>query len=114
MKKLTSVQDAIEQAKSQGWDFELDVREAFTNPLFWQALGKARGWEVTKEWYCEEKDCSFRKTYFSHHDHTFCPRDGKKLKIRTEDTGASLRRAYDWFENRMVGGSEEEFWKSLP
>ena len=96
--KLHSAQDAIEQAyKEGGYDPNWNVKalrafpelilRALTDPLFWQALGKARGWDGST-WGNGNKDVRYQDGwfYFSH----------------------------QWFSNRMVGDEEAKFWESLP
>jgi hypothetical protein len=68
--------------------FQDSKEKAFTDPLFWQALGKARGWQPG------ERD------------------DGSNYE--TSYTGEWEVRASDWFSNRIVGGDETKFWESLP
>lgn len=106
--KLTSAQDAINQAIEGGWkakqfvlkgaDAEtiLDLIEVeieinphilntiLTDPLFWQALGKARGWGKIGG------------------DAEYDPIDQWKAS------------AVEWFEARLLNGNETKFWESLP
>lgn len=113
MKKLTSAQDAIEQAIKGGYSdllkdsewidhgkiaakpyrYEIkfkdggtvDVGAVFTDPLFWQALGKARGWKPVSDDFWEGESIS-----------------------------EWLLFAHRWLENRMVGGDEQKFWERIP
>lgn len=55
-----TIQQAIEKAESSGYVAEWrkwkgTINEAFLDPLFWQSLGKAMGWE--------EKDKEMKKTF---------------------------------------------------
>ncbi len=105
MKQLHSTEDAIEQAIEGGWKPKGATRwpispelsqvnlydgNTLTDPLFWQALGKAQGWEG------EKCDC-VTETCAETHGAT----DWKWQAIK-------------WFENRMAGGDEQKFWESLP
>ena len=106
--KLHSVQDAINQAGKSGYMFqdgffmgigrdglvEFDhgdklflatPEQIFTDPLFWQLLGKARGWGK------------------------YHLKDGTELEAEKW-----VAYADRWFETRMNNGSESDFWQSLP
>jgi hypothetical protein len=65
---MTAIEHAIKEAQSAGYEIDYpfagsDVRDyarritlrniAFNDPLFWQALGKARKWDETwlKNWH---------------------------------------------------------------
>jgi hypothetical protein len=72
--------------KEDIYRWSVSYEEIFTDPLFWQALGKARGWN----------------------DGTHRAGNGELTSI------AYWRRAsIGWFENRMAGGDETKFWESL-
>lgn len=118
MKKLTSAEDAIKQAIEGGWgspyvnklvdfvvrgenvDFEckdgtiikVSLNDIFTDPLFWTALGKVRGWckdEVTEYGSC-----------------TICGMEN------CDNNWPSY--AGEWFGGiRMSNGDETKFWESL-
>jgi hypothetical protein len=95
---LHNAQDAIKQAIEGGWntkrsehpmvtwfdDKHLCLSEMFTDPLFWQALGKARGWGKRIE-------VVGVGTMIGYHGY-----------------------AHKWFETRMSNGDETNFWQSLP
>jgi hypothetical protein len=117
--KLTSAQDAIKQAIEGGYlsedikgrkvkisdhghgdvfviqagNFEMTVPESalFLDPLFWQALGKARGWKDEKV------------------KHGIVYVFGGKI--------APLERwkvnALHYFETRLSSGDQKRFWESL-
>lgn len=68
--------------KLQYWN----MNEAVLDPLFWQALGKALGWEKYRQ-----------------------PR--KKNLIGLQDDW--IVHAYDYLAIRLTGGDEEKFWKEL-
>ena len=120
MKTLHSAQDAIEQAIEGGWrpywygQYSYEFKKqyivvklgggeiefyqyetALTDPLFWQALGKARGWWQGEQWRYNEED-------------------------ENENIVGGLYlfdwqyHAIEWMRNRMVGGDEQKFWESLP
>jgi hypothetical protein len=106
MTKLTSAQDAIKQAISEGWvphgmEDTPSLRtpdNVFANfyhqptflldPLFWQALGKARHWlKRNRAWAAYDKWNEGREEmYYAHF----------------------------WFKTRMSGGNEKKLWESLP
>jgi len=95
MTQLHNVQDAIKQAIDGGYD-EATAKEAFDtgteyaiflDPLFWQALGKARGWPY------------------------MTTANIKGLKVEELDWHFF---AEEWFETRMSNGDETKFWESLP
>lgn len=114
MKKLHNAQDAIQQAIEGGWNvFTPAARRllkkepsfassaftivknqpfeqyVFADPLFWQALGKARGWGL--------------RTLggLPHSDKTAFMADVKMF-------------AHQWLEVRLQEGDETKFWESLP
>lgn len=102
--KLSNAKDAIKQAIEGGYKqyeehvrvlngvlypLEVDGRhysqsDIFTDPLFWQSLGKARGWVFN----FKEADDSIYNQW--------------------------ERIAKQWFETRLSNGDEEKFWQSLP
>jgi hypothetical protein len=116
-KKLSSAQDAIKQAHEEGhWlcPKELDGKSysqatdiVFLDPLFWQALGKARGWKDRMH---------------------VCNGCGLNLDIKEITTWNKCRKcdsdvehqygyklwAHQWFENSLSNGDEQKFWESLP
>jgi hypothetical protein len=117
MKKLASAQHAIKQAIEGGYDVRwnpawLNVEkidsqgnvtplkndQVFTDPLFWQALGKARGWEL--------------------HTCTDCNNPDSKCNCNEKDFEALQNTwnvwAMRWFYTRLSNGDEEKFWQSLP
>jgi hypothetical protein len=98
MKKLNSAQEAIKQAIEGGYDEKnATINHPFSNreaivegmvlhdPLFWQALGKARGWE--------------KEIAFSPFEPTI---------------PYWLYEAKAWFGTCMLNGDENKFWQSLP
>lgn len=123
--QLHSAQDAIKQAIEGGWKpKELSIKYknvemksapsegailgylqdeakmalAFLDPLYWQALGKVRGWIPSEypdgEMRCTAKRCTNRWCgYAGFVD----PKDIARL----------------WFENRQATGDEKKFWESL-
>ena len=108
--KLTSAQDAIKQAieggyplfeegpvevsatgtwpmvyaKKNGVDKLWPLSGVLTDPLFWQALGKARGWRI------------YDKTTYD------------KRMVNRGMMDEWNRHARDWFETRMSGGDEKK------
>jgi hypothetical protein len=105
MTKLNNAQDAIQQAIEGGYSYNGVVKnftknnkqmaivsllrrgdELMLDPLFWQALGKARGWDPEPEG----------------------TPDGGYANNSWESV------ALDWFLNRLSSGDETEFWESLP
>lgn len=105
MNKLTSPQDAIKQATGAGWhptylalphlhDIHCEA-EILTDLLFWQALGKARGWG---------------ERLFNKPTWTALSQKDKELATNQE----SRRQGKRWFETRMSNGDETKFWESLP
>ena len=100
MNKLTSAQDAIKQAIEGGYKAVwLEGRYnayaenvATLDPLFWQALGKVRGWE-------DEKVKHGIVYVFSGE---IAPLERWKLY------------ALRYFESLLSGGNEKKFWEELP
>jgi hypothetical protein len=115
--KLTSAQDAIKQAIEGGYKpagggslpFEAAtnpteaayilagvriVTRVLTDPLFWQALGTARGWR--------EKDEQTARLV--------------KLAggIMMEKQAQWFRQAEKWFETRLLTRDEGTYWENLP
>lgn len=128
MTKLSSSQDAIKLAIEGGWkkedspvfevgdikdiywvrfEREIDQRQIPTifpdsillDPLFWQALGKARGWE--KCGACDGSGACIDVACWA------CRATGK-----WPDGWKDY--ASNWFHTRMNNGSESDFWESLP
>jgi hypothetical protein len=120
--KLTSAQDAIKQAieggynPKQGWieviapnhkpkknPYGYSLFEILTDPLFWQALGKARGWKnsmvARKEYLVPivQGDIGHQEV-----NHSLSPYPAWFWYARL------------WMETRMSGGDETELWESLP
>lgn len=101
MFKLSSAQDAIRQAEEKGkYDpksrFGRDEKYILLDPLFWQALGKARGWD--------EADHTGGEAQFSGAWELQEERARNKWKLF----------AAKWFETRLSNGDEQKFWESLP
>lgn len=71
---------------------ELRMVDIVLDPLFWQALGKALGWECMAN---HELDGS-------HSDYSEC-----------KGTNIWRFRAHEYFDTKLTGGSEEAFWKEL-
>jgi hypothetical protein len=104
MKKLYSAQDAIEQAIEGGYDIEgyttnldafSDLKNAtMLDPLFWQALGKARGW-----------------TEVLVGNGGIVESDGRVLSQGFVPEWKMM--AHDWLSMRF-DGDENKFWQSLP
>jgi hypothetical protein len=69
---------------------EKNMPNYLTDPLFWQALGKARGWRT------------YDKTTYD------------KRMVNRGMMDEWNRHARDWFETRMSGGDEKKFWEQLP
>ena len=96
--KLNNAQDAIKQAIEGGYDrtrsggLEAQERILFclNDPLFWQSLGKARGWAFYSDG-CGPNDV-----------------------CRAFHTAEWLSNAKEWFETRMNQEDETKFWSSLP
>lgn len=92
--KITNEQDAIKQAVEAGYEYgdlpeELEESEYETillsDPAFWQALGRARGW-FEGEW-----------------------------KPSSDELPHSWKHyAFEWFQTRLSTGDLEAFWQSLP
>lgn len=115
--KLNNEQDAIKQAIEGGWkpfewsvmpkvktisprdkvwfrhpergDISRPTTEIFLDPLFWQALGNARGWGMIPS-----------------------GETGRSGAILYENAYKQAARC--WFETRISGGDEAKFWESLP
>lgn len=105
--KLNNAEDAIKQAVAIGWEpqqdwhFEdktiyqesvdipniiWDLEHCFTDPLFWQALGKARGWECKRHVACKSDE-------------------DNRAKVFSEA----------WFNTHVWHPDQEtKFWQSLP
>lgn len=74
------------------------------DPLFWQALGKALGWNdnienIQRCEFCKMKNCH-RKIL-----------NGKPA-LNTEPNNY-LNHAHEYFELILTGGDTEKFWQSL-
>ena len=116
MKKLNNTQDAIQQAIEGGWRSSLHkanqnaeveaiidnaIRQErwYLDPLFWQALGKARGWIDEKyplgSMPCDREQCDSRYCEYAGF------RDPEEIAKR-------------WFETRLSNGDENKFFQSLP
>lgn len=112
-KILNSEQDAIKQAAEAGYvpkkmmfldkwvylKLEPPPDLYFHDPAFWQALGKARGWD----------DLTARN--FDHYEL-------RRNLAHRSDVSRFLDtwkyHALRYFETRLSSGSTEDFWKSLP
>jgi hypothetical protein len=110
------IEDAMEKAIEGGFEqnyahYANAGIKAITllDSSFWRSLGKALGWEG-KEWSCQ---CGFRHEYFSKHDNTFCPRDGKKLALVDAENGEWIRRWHDFIDHLAEGKTAEEFFGEL-
>ena len=111
--KLQNEEDAIKQAIEAGYDPTkvhpsvrlpkqyLEEVKSFTidgilsDPAFWQALGKARGWN-----YC--KLHSFVGSNLDSERCNDCNHDGW------------LMHALRYFETRLSGGDLNRYWQNLP
>ncbi len=96
MTKLHSATDAINQAIKGGYPLQgirirPDFEIYFCDPLFWKALGKARGW----------KDREYGMETIT---------NGRTWVQQF----ASKKYAKRWFETRLSNGDENKFWQSLP
>lgn len=92
MKQITNEQELIECAIEGGWRKDYEIHnfseyEVVQDPVFWQAVGKARGWVEAEIENCPDHFC-FR-----------C------LEWR--------RHAMEYFETKLTNGSMEEYFKSL-
>lgn len=119
-KKLTNAEDAIEEAVKRGYPLKewkicegkhiqsakesvvfLDV--VFLDPAFWQALGKARGWEGK----CS--DC------YKGEPHKWC-QSGSHLDLEPEKYHNNYPWRVEWhrFIDHLAEGKEiNEFFKEL-
>lgn len=129
MTKLQNAEDAVEQAIEGGYlggkpfahyrksshqivyqeeDYVLPkltktILEAMSDPLFWQALGKVRGWEKVER--------QVGKPY------VIKDALGRPEKIGrgwTETVEPEIYYAHCWFDTRQSNGSEDKFFQSLP
>lgn len=92
---LNNSKEAIEEAIKGGYEVTAWWESAiFPDSAFWQSLGKQRGWN-------EYEDIA-RGNW-----------DEPKT-ITHETIKTWLYHALRYFEVKLSGGSEEEFWKSLP
>jgi hypothetical protein len=95
--KLEGLEKACDLAIEKGWQPKLTVLHDYhdsitvTDPLFWQALGKALGWKKNRT--------------FNHFTY------GKF--ILQEYTPEWLHHALRYHELVLTGGSTEKFWKEL-
>jgi len=88
------------QPQSGGWDggkekinlTDWNILKSLTDPLFWQALGKARGWG---------KEANLQGGPHTNQWSNWIPYCWAWF-------------AHEWFEVCMVGGDEAKFWQSLP
>lgn len=71
----------------------ISINDVMFDPLFWQALGKARGWG----------DEEVRGTILY---------DDQTTKIFANHLWFNF--AEEWFETRLSNGDERAFWQSLP
>jgi hypothetical protein len=115
MKQLHNAQDAIEQAIEGGYEvagvkttlkeihhstafFEYGIEAAtpilFTDPLFWQALGKARGWIEKQAQSKEERE--------------------KASGYHIVEQDVCEKYAIQWFKTRLSNVDEIKFWQNLP
>lgn len=114
--KLNNAQDAIKQAIEGGyegwcdktssewffdarhrygtqWVVQLQEYACFSDPLFWQALGKERGWK--------DEDISYEALQGVTHS----------LVLGLEAWAYYSMR---WFSTRLSNGDESAFWQNLP
>lgn len=109
--QLKNSKDAIQQAIEGGYgerkgippllSFEgklvffgggsISVLQALTDPLFWQALGKVRGWKIYRELSV-----------------------GTKNPVTFTNDSDWQKYAIEWFMNRLSNGDEQKYWESLP
>lgn len=96
--KLNSEQDAIKQALEAGYKTSYHDLQAIgdgykperilQDPAFWQALGKARGWESP---------------------YGVCPNCEELSEME-----AWKYHALRYFETKLSGGDTNQFWLTLP
>jgi hypothetical protein len=90
--KLTSAHDAIKQAYPNQLVMyspsHPNTETYLVMPEFWQALGKARGWDEGHK------------------------RDGHLCLQCERENWRGIALCY--FETRLSGGDEKKFWESLP
>lgn len=137
MKQLQNAQDAVKQAIEGGYEGAyIETREGsgflkggigiineqyLTDPLFWQALGRVRGWgqEISKgehEWgtriclHCNV-DTAYQPSRESGCNHAHYP---EACKICTNKQTTAKQHAKDWFDNHYDLKEENKFWQSLP
>lgn len=95
---LKNEQDAIKQATEAGYDDSIlrwgemimaaKIALILQEPAFWQALGKARGWEQR----CDASECEDRDEW-REHQHEWLDANDDAL---------------------LSGGDMKAFWESLP
>ena len=105
MKQLHNAQDAIEQAILEG-EYEpiesaikcekpQSFEHCFCDPLFWQALGKAREWDKADLLDSGDIECHYitLPEFYAH--------QWLQIRLHKNDT------------NNLFDGNEQKFWESL-
>jgi hypothetical protein len=96
LQRVTAKGDAGRWVKCGNWN------EAIQDPLFWQALGKALGWEG---YQCE--NCGYK--HFGNIGYSECCSLWTSATTRPQWLYQALR----YHELVLTGGSIEQFWKDL-
>jgi hypothetical protein len=133
MTKLNNAQDAIQQAIEGGYSLfdggPVEVSEKGTwpmvyaknngvdklwplsgvllDPLFWIALGKARGWSEWTRMCIVHGEISPEETTF----YEKCDRCSGENDTYCEPT--AFQKAHKWLTTRLSNGDETKFWQSL-
>ena len=106
---------------TQEWLLNVFMQDYFSpmvtsDPLFWQALGKALGWNGEHEWYYkgEQADPNYRYS-FTHASCINCNQldtiAGRKSNC--EKGNNWLNQALWYHKVNLTGGDTEKFWKDL-
>lgn len=81
------------------------TQEAILDPLFWQSLGKALGWNKRVCKGCGSIDKPVKGEY-----HDICPRCNRGNEDRIE---LCLYQAHHYFDLVLTNGDTEKFWQDL-
>lgn len=107
MTQLHNAQDAIKQAQYKISPLA-NPDLAMLDPLFWQELGKARGWNE-RMYVCGGCGVNLQEKEVTHWNKC------EKCDSDVEHWITYEFWAIEWFkETRLSNGDETKFWESLP
>lgn len=89
-------------------EITLTTNDVFTDPKFWESLGRALGWAENVCDTCGESKRLYQQAGSTKHECIDCQDWGGVRVIYTW-----LYHSLRYFELKLTGGDEEKFWKEL-